>query len=62
MTVTSSNYTTSYTDGSKMKSIKETFSHSLSTFNLYLECFGPNNEPISAFCGMSNLYVVIHEC
>ncbi|CAD8092876.1 unnamed protein product [Paramecium primaurelia] len=50
-------------DGTMMDKIFiENFSHSQNTLTVFLECFGPNNDPIFSYCGFYDYIVVVHYC
>ncbi|CAK94692.1 unnamed protein product (macronuclear) [Paramecium tetraurelia] len=57
-----SSYYSSYSDGSKYDRVNQIISHNTSTLTIYWECFGPNNEPIQAYCGFYNYYIAVHKC
>ncbi|CAD8198419.1 unnamed protein product [Paramecium octaurelia] len=57
-----SSYYSFYSDGSKYDKVYQSISHSTSTLTIYWECFGPNNEPIQAYCGFYNYFIVVHKC
>ncbi|CAD8154633.1 unnamed protein product [Paramecium octaurelia] len=55
-------YTSSYYDGSKVDEVYEKINHNTNTLTITWECFGPNNEPIMAYCGIYNYYIAVHNC
>ncbi|CAD8102878.1 unnamed protein product [Paramecium sonneborni] len=52
----------SYSDGSKYIKVYEKIIHSANTLTITWECFGSNNEPVKAYCGFYNYYIVVHNC
>ncbi|CAK86712.1 unnamed protein product (macronuclear) [Paramecium tetraurelia] len=55
-------YFKTYPDGSKEDKVYEKITHNTNTLTISWECFGPNNEPIMAYCGFYNYIIVIHNC
>ncbi|CAD8213751.1 unnamed protein product [Paramecium octaurelia] len=53
-------YSTYY--DAKYDKVYEKLNHNASTLTITWECFGPNNEPIDAFCGVYNYYIAVHNC
>ncbi|CAD8183516.1 unnamed protein product [Paramecium octaurelia] len=51
-----------YSDGSKDDKVYEQITHISNTLTVTWECFGPNNEPIMAYCGFFNYYIAVHNC
>ncbi|CAK83698.1 unnamed protein product (macronuclear) [Paramecium tetraurelia] len=47
---------------SKYDKVYEKINHNTNTLTITWECFGPNNEPIQAFCGVYNYYIAVHNC
>ncbi|CAK69158.1 unnamed protein product (macronuclear) [Paramecium tetraurelia] len=58
----SSNLSSYYSDGSKYDKVYERISHNINTLTIQWECYGPNNEPINAYCGFYNYYIAVHKC
>ncbi|CAD8097703.1 unnamed protein product [Paramecium sonneborni] len=56
------NFTRKYSNGVKYDRVYERINHNTNTLTISWECFGPNNEPIKAYCGFYNYYVAIHKC
>ncbi|CAD8189462.1 unnamed protein product [Paramecium octaurelia] len=54
-------YYYTYSDGSKYDKIYEKILHNTNTLTITWECFGPNNEPIKAYCGYYNYYIASHK-
>ncbi|CAK74182.1 unnamed protein product (macronuclear) [Paramecium tetraurelia] len=49
-------------DGSKYQIVYERINHNANTLTITWECFGPNNEPIKAYCAYYNYYIAVHNC
>ncbi|CAD8101520.1 unnamed protein product [Paramecium sonneborni] len=58
----SASYFNSYPDGSKFDKVYEQIEHYKNSLTIYWECFGQNNEPVYAYCGFYNYYIVVHYC
>ncbi|CAD8148259.1 unnamed protein product [Paramecium pentaurelia] len=50
------------TDNTKYQRIQERLGHNQNTMTITWECFGPNNEPLSAYCAVYNFYIAVHYC
>ncbi|CAK91192.1 unnamed protein product (macronuclear) [Paramecium tetraurelia] len=48
--------------GGKFDKVYERIDHYANTLTISWECFGPNNEPVNAYCGFYYYYVTIHKC
>ncbi|CAD8212911.1 unnamed protein product [Paramecium octaurelia] len=48
--------------GSSPFFIKNTFVHTQDELTVKWECYGVNNEPINAYCGFYNYFIVVHYC
>ncbi|CAD8130867.1 unnamed protein product [Paramecium sonneborni] len=55
-------YYSTYSDGAKYDKVYEKINHNSNTLTITWECFGPNNEPIKAYCGFYNYYIAVHNC
>ncbi|CAD8207589.1 unnamed protein product [Paramecium pentaurelia] len=55
-------YNGSYSNGEKYTRVYERINHNTNTLTISWECFGPNNEPIKAYCGFYNYYLAVHKC
>ncbi|CAK74202.1 unnamed protein product (macronuclear) [Paramecium tetraurelia] len=62
VTKSSASSTNSYSDSSKSDKVYEKILHNTNTLTITWECFGPNNEPIKAYCGIQNYYIAVHNC
>ncbi|CAD8129010.1 unnamed protein product [Paramecium sonneborni] len=49
-------------DNTKYQRIYEKIGHTSNQMMLVWECFGPNNEPFQAYCGVYNFYIAVHYC
>ncbi|CAD8104463.1 unnamed protein product [Paramecium primaurelia] len=57
----SNSYSTN-TDNTKYQRIQERLGHNQNTMTITWECFGPNNEPLQAYCAVYNFYIAVHYC
>ncbi|CAD8104639.1 unnamed protein product [Paramecium primaurelia] len=57
----SNSYSTN-TDNTKYQRIQERLGHDQNTMTITWECFGPNNEPLQAYCAVYNFYIAVHYC
>ncbi|CAD8129277.1 unnamed protein product [Paramecium sonneborni] len=55
-------YGSSNSDGTKQDRVYEKIIHNTNTLTITWECFGPNNEPVKAYCGFYNYYIAVHNC
>ncbi|CAD8122659.1 unnamed protein product [Paramecium sonneborni] len=56
------NTTLQYSNGAKYDKTYERIIHDTNTLTISWECFGPNNEPVQAYCGFYNYYIAVHKC
>ncbi|CAD8128985.1 unnamed protein product [Paramecium sonneborni] len=62
VSLSTQNFNNSYSNGVKWGKVYERINHNTSTLIINWECFGPNNEPVKAYCGFYNYYIVVHKC
>ncbi|CAK74184.1 unnamed protein product (macronuclear) [Paramecium tetraurelia] len=62
VTKSTAEYYLSDYDGTKQDKVYERVKHNANTLTITWECFGPNNEPIKAYCAYYNYYIAVHNC